>query len=100
MAIDLRGMIELGDITAVEFRCRCGAYVRIRTLDELNLLPGVLRPCGKCGAEWEFDADLLDFLPVIGSHAAKKRSYSVHLVGDIVCRREFEKEKAGDPKAI
>jgi len=101
MAFELRGMIELSDITAVEFRCSECGYARIRNLDELRIgppgnpdfFPGTAWPCPKCKSKWEFDNSLYDFLAQIRSHAAKKRNYSVHLVGEIVGRPRGDAEQ-------
>jgi predicted RNA-binding Zn-ribbon protein involved in translation (DUF1610 family) len=85
--LEARGMIELGGITGVEFRCsKCGRYM-IRNLDELGLpVPGLgtSRACGGCGSELQYDESLIGFLKLIRLHAAGKRNYSVHLVGRLI----------------
>lgn len=81
MAIELKGTIELKDITAVEFYCRnCGsASIRALRLDELTRLPA---RCGNCDAHWLADSEaqaLAQFFRSITSYAAKERPYSLRL---------------------
>jgi hypothetical protein len=51
MAIELKGTIELTDITAIEFRCICGR-VSIRKLDNRLEVP---TSCGNtnCDSQWQ-----------------------------------------------
>jgi hypothetical protein len=79
MAIELKGTIELKDLTAVEFRCkRCG-HASIRRLDDQLRVPAL---CGNCDAHWQADSEaqaLLQFLRNLASYAAKDRAYSLRL---------------------
>jgi hypothetical protein len=81
MAIELKGTIELKDITAVEFRCKCGsASICALKPDETPRVP--LR-CGNCDAHWQADSEaqvLIQFLRGITLHAAKERPYSLRLL--------------------
>jgi hypothetical protein len=48
MTIETKGTIELQDIIAVEFRCKCGSLLT-RKLSELFRVP---ISCGDCDAQW------------------------------------------------
>jgi len=85
MAIELKGTIELKDITAVEFRCEECGHASIRKLDDKFRAP---TSCGNCASLWQvIDTPerkaLFQFLSNITSYAAKGRSFSllVHVEG-------------------
>ena len=73
MAIELKGTIELKDITAIEFRCECG-FASIRKLDTLLQVPV---SCGNsnCNSQWQVNdgGALQQFLRSIAFYAAKDR---------------------------
>jgi hypothetical protein len=79
MAIELKGMIELEDITGVEFRCKQCGHASIRKLDHVLRIPV---SCGNCDSQWKANEDhegqeLLRFLRDVTSYAAKERPYSL-----------------------
>jgi hypothetical protein len=79
MAVELKGMIELGDVTGVEFRCKQCGHASIRKLDQVLRVPV---SCGNCEARWKVNEgpeglELLGFLREITSQAAKDRPYSL-----------------------
>jgi hypothetical protein len=79
MAIELKGMIELEDVTGVEFRCRMCGHASIRKLDQLLQVP---TSCGNCDSRWQVNEgpegrELLGFLREITSLATKDRPWSL-----------------------
>jgi hypothetical protein len=75
MAIELKGIIELKDITGVEFLCKGCGHASIRKLDEKLRVPVV---CGNCDLRWQINEghegeELLRFLREIT--ATKSRPY-------------------------
>jgi predicted RNA-binding Zn-ribbon protein involved in translation (DUF1610 family) len=77
--VNSMAMIELKDITGVEFRCRQCGHASIRRLDEVLRVPA---SCGNCDSKWQGNEghegqELLRFLHEITSYSAKDRPYSL-----------------------
>jgi hypothetical protein len=79
VAVELKGTIELKDITGVEFLCKQCGHASIRKLDEILRLPVL---CGNCDSHWQANQgaegqELIRFLRDITSYSAKERPYSL-----------------------